>query len=263
MTDGPPPAADPPTDELGDPEAARGERSETLGRANGERFPEARPMSTRPGDGSLSRLDAVKDERIRRWDVTTPTATLIGRPDRPDDEVGETVRRLHEERHPAMAGHSSRMHRLEKVRIAHALCNACSLSRWERDRVLGIMSELDLTAFGSQRAIPTVAMVVIQYVVDRERRRQLGLHDREWVKERSTDELEALYDRFESMTEDPRYRDLMDDHGLDTTAINRLDRVLQTQLDVQDLHGAAFGRAPHRDPNLPAMRDRRAAEGEA
>ncbi|WP_256533095.1 DNA-directed RNA polymerase subunit epsilon [Halovivax cerinus] len=220
-------------------------------------------MSARPGDGSLSRLEAVKDERTRRWDVTTPSATLIGRPDRPADEVGETVRRLHEERHPAMAGHSARMHRLEKVRIAHALCNACSLSHWERDRVLGIVAELDLTAFGSRRAIPTVSLVVVQYVVDHERRRQLGLHDREWVGERSPDELEALYDRFESITEDPRFRDLMDVHGLDTTAINRLDRILQAQLDEQDLHGAAFGRAPHRDPNLPAMGDRRAAEGEA
>ncbi|WP_247730016.1 DNA-directed RNA polymerase subunit epsilon [Halovivax limisalsi] len=220
-----------------------------------------RPVSTGPGDGSLSRLDAVKDERTRRWDVTTPSATLIGRPDEPGGDVDETVRRLHDERHPAMAGHSARMHRLEKARIAHALANACSLSRWERDRVLGIVTELDLTAFGSQRAVPKVSLVVIRYVVDHERRHRLGLEDREWVRERSPEELESLYDRFESVAEDPRFADLLEAHGLDTTSLNRLDRVLQTQLDEQDLHGAALGRAPHRDPNLPAMGDRGADVG--
>lgn len=254
MTDGPPPATDPAGGEPDESRTASGANG-SEGRT-GRDDPRERELSTRPGDGSLTRLDAVKDERIRRWDVTTPSATLIGRADRPDEDVGETVRRLHDERHPAMTGHSARMHRLEKARIAHALCNACSLSRWERDRVLGIVTELDLTAFGSQRAIPTVALVVIQYVVDEERRRQLGLHDREWVHGHAPEELEALYERFESITDDRRYRKLMDVHGLDTTSINRLDRVLQTQLDEQDLHGAAFGRAPHRDPNLPAVRDR-------
>ncbi|WP_290813328.1 DNA-directed RNA polymerase subunit epsilon [Halovivax sp.] len=257
MTDGPPPEpTDPPDDEPGE-----SRRREVGGGARPERSDHRdRPVSARPGDGSLSRLDAVKDERIRRWDVTTPSATLIGRPDRPGEDVGETVRRLHEERHPAMAGHSARMHRLEKARIAHALCNALALTRWERDRVLGIVAELDFTAFGSRRAIPTVSLVVIQYVVDDERRRRLGLHDREWVRERSPGELEDLYDRFESITDDPRYRELMAAHGLDKTAVNRLDRVLQEQLEEFDLHGAALGRAPHRDPNLPAIGGREHGE---
>ena len=102
-----------------------------------------RDVSTRAGDGALSRVDAVKDERIRRWDVD------------------ENLRRLHDEQHPAMAGHSARMHRLEKARITHALCSTLGLTPWERDRALGIMVDLDLTAFGSQRAIPNVALVVI------------------------------------------------------------------------------------------------------
>ena len=259
MTDGPPPA-DPHGGESDEPRPASDAPVPDRDRQPADEELD-RPISSRPGDGSLSRLDAVKDERIRRWDVVTPSATLIGRAERPSDDVGETVRRLHDEQHPAMAGHSARMHRLEKARIAHALCNALSLSRWERDRVLGVVTELDLTAFGSQRAIPTVALVVIQYVVDDERRRQLGLHDREWIRDRSPDELEALYDRFESMTDDPRFEALMDQHGLDTTSVNRLDRVLQSQLEKQELHGAVFGRAPNRDPSLPTIRDRASDEG--
>ncbi|WP_205596791.1 DNA-directed RNA polymerase subunit epsilon [Halostella salina] len=215
-----------------------------------------REVSAGPGDGALSRVDAVKDERFRRWDVVSPSATLIGRAERAGEDVSENLRRLHDEQHPAMQGHSARMHRLEKARITQAFCNTLSLTAWERDRVLGIMTELDLTAFGSQRAIGKVALVVIRHVVDEERQRRLGLQDDEWVSERSPDELESLYDRFESITDDPQYKDLLDAQGLDTIGVNRLHRTLRDQLDEQDLHGAVLGRSPHRDPSLPAVTDR-------
>jgi nucleotide-binding universal stress UspA family protein len=219
-------------------------------------------VSTGPGDGSLSRLDAVKDEQIRRWDVVTPSATVIGRADHPDEEVGENLRRLHDEQHPAMDGHSARMHRLEKARITHAFCSTLSLTAWERDRALGIMTDLDLTAFGSQRAIEKVALVVIQYVVDDERRRQLGLHDQEWVNQQSPETLESLYDRFESIKEDARYQELLTTHDLDTTSVNRLNRTLREQLDEQELRGAALGRSPFRDPSMPAIGDRPDGNGD-
>ncbi|WP_135534481.1 DNA-directed RNA polymerase subunit epsilon [Halostella pelagica] len=222
-----------------------------------------RDISTGPGDGSLSRLDAVKDERIRRWDVVTPSATLIGRADRPDADVGENLRRLHDEQHPAMDGHSARMHRLEKARITHAFCSTLSLTAWERDRALGIMVDLDLTAFGSQRAIEKVALVVVQYVVDDERRRQLGLHDQGWVSDQSPERLESLYERFESIKENPEYRELLAAHGLDTTSVNRLNRTLREQLDEQDLEGSVLGRSPYRDPSMPVIRDRSNGDGDA
>ncbi|PSQ22327.1 DNA-directed RNA polymerase subunit epsilon [Halobacteriales archaeon QS_9_67_15] len=215
-----------------------------------------RDVSARPGDGSLGRVDAVKDEAFRRWDVTTPSATLIGRPDHPEDDVDENLRRLHDEQHPAMAGHAERMHRLEKARITHAFCNRLALTPWERDRALGIMTDLDLTVFGSQRAIQKVALVVIQHVVDDERQRILGLHDREWVVEQPPETLAALHERFDSITDDPQYRTLLDLVGLDVTSVNRLSRTLRDQLDEQGLRGAVFGRNPHRDPSLPAFSDR-------
>ncbi|MFC7139150.1 DNA-directed RNA polymerase subunit epsilon [Halosimplex aquaticum] len=215
-----------------------------------------REVSARPGDGSLGRIDAVKDEAFRRWDVTTPSATLIGRPENPDEDVGENLRRLHDEQHPAMAGHSERMHRLEKARITHAFCNTLGLTPWERDRALGIMTELDLTVFGSQRAIQKVGLVVIQHVVDDERQRILGLHDREWVAAQPPESLADLHERFDSIKDDPIYRTLLDLVGLDVTSVNRLHRTLQTQLDEQDLRGAVFGREPHRDPSLPAFQER-------
>jgi hypothetical protein len=231
------------------------------GGASGRGEDRERRVSAGPGDGSLPWTEAVKDELVRRWDVVTPAATLIGRAERPEDDLSEGVRRLHDERHPAMAGHGERMHRLDKLRITHALCSALDVTRWERDRALGIMTELDLTAFGSRRGVPTVALVVVGYVVDTARRKRLGLDDPARLAGLSPDEMESLYDLFTPLKEDDRYRRLMERHGLDVTAVNRLTRTLREQLDEQALHGVALGRNPNVDPNLPAIRARPSEDG--
>lgn len=215
---------------------------------------ERRDVSAGPGDGSLSRVDAVKDERFRRWDVATPAATLIGRPETPDGDVPESLRRLHDEQHPAMAGHSARMHRLEKARITHAYASSLSVTPWERDRAMGIIIDLDLTVFGQQRAIEKVALVVLKYVVDDERERQLGLKDEAFVASLNGDEMASLYDRFESLADEERFQELMSAQDLSVTQVNRLERTLREQVVEQDLEGAVLGRSPYRDPSMPAIR---------
>ncbi|WP_267641690.1 DNA-directed RNA polymerase subunit epsilon [Haloarchaeobius amylolyticus] len=232
------------------------------GTGTGETDVESTWISAGPGDGALSRVDAVKDEVVRRWDVITPSATLIGRADSPEHDLSESIRRLHDEQHGAMAGHSARMHQLDKLRITHALSSALDVTRWERDCALGIIGEIDLTAFGSQRAIPKVALVVLRYVVDRERQHQLGLDDQEAVARLTPDEMESLYDRFTSLTENETYQELLDEHGMTTTNVNRLTRVLREQLAEHDLEGAVLGRDPFRDPNLPAVGETPRDEGE-
>ncbi|MFB6218375.1 MAG: DNA-directed RNA polymerase subunit epsilon [Halobacteriaceae archaeon] len=231
--------------------------ADDLGIPPGERVVERGDpeLSARPGDGALPRTEAVKDERVRRWDVVTPSATLVGRPDDPAADLPERLRRLHEERHPATGGHGERMHRLDRARITHALCNALSVTPWQRDRALGVMAALDLRAFGSQRAVPKVALVVIRHVVDADRRRRLGLDDQEWVADRSPEEMAALADRFESLTAEERYPELLAAHGLDVTAVNRLDRVLDEQLAEQGIDAPALGRSPYRDAAHPPVRD--------
>lgn len=216
-----------------------------------------RPLSQRPGDGAVGRADLQRDQTVRKWGPVTPSATQIGRAESPDADLSDSVRRLHEERHSAMAGHSSRMHRLDKLRISHALCNDLGLTPWQRDRIVGIMADLDLTAFGSQRAIPKVALVVVRHVVDREREHYLGLHDDEWIQGLSPDRLSDLYDQFDSITDDEHFSDLAAKHGLDVTSLNRLRRVLQEQLTEQGLEDAVYGRNPYRDPNLPSLDTRR------
>jgi len=216
---------------------------------------ERRDVSSGPGDGSLSRVDAVKDERFRRWDVATPAATIIGRAESPDADVSENLRRLHDEQHPAMAGHSARMHRLEKARITHAYASALSVTPWERDRAMGIMVDLDLTVFGQQRAIEKVSLVVLKYVVDDERERQLGLQDESFVANLRPDEMESLYERYESLSDEERFQELMAAQGLDVTKVNRLERTLREQVVEQDLENAVLGRSPYRDPAMPSIRE--------
>ncbi|NHN43120.1 DNA-directed RNA polymerase subunit epsilon [Halorubellus sp. JP-L1] len=216
---------------------------------------ERRDVSSRPGDGSLSRVDAVKDERFRRWDVATPAATIIGRPESPDGDVSENLRRLHDEQHPAMAGHSARMHRLEKARITHAYASALDVTPWERDRAMGIMVDLDLTVFGQQRAIEKVSLVVLKYVVDDERERKLGLQDESFVASLTGDEMESLYDRYESLSDEDRFQELMEAQDLDVTKVNRLERSLREQVVEQDLEDAVLGRSPYRDPAMPSIRE--------
>ena len=211
-------------------------------------------LRTDPGAGSLDRTEARRDTQVRRWDVVTPSATQIGRPEGPESDVSENLRRLHDEQHPAMQGHSERMHELDKVRITQALANYLDLTPWERDCALGIMQEVDLTAFGSQRAIPKVAIVVIQYVVDRERRLRLGLDDQDWLQTQPPERFEDLYDRFTSIKDEQRFRRLLGRYDLTTTNVNRLRHVLEEQLEDTDLEGAVFGRSPYRDPNLPVVK---------
>ncbi|MFH5797871.1 DNA-directed RNA polymerase subunit epsilon [Haladaptatus sp. CMAA 1911] len=213
-------------------------------------------LSRRPGDGTVRRADLQRDQSVRRWGPVTPSATVIGRADSPESDLSENIRRLHEERHSAMAGHSSRMHQLDKFRVSHALCNDLSLTPWQRDCVIGIMGELDLTVFGSQRAIPKVALVVIRHVVDREREHHLGLHDDEWIRQQPPERLTELYETFQSLTDEERFDELTAKHGLDITSLNRLRRVLKDQIEERELEFAVHGRNPNRDPNLPSLTDR-------
>ena len=85
-------------------------------------------LTTEAGAGALDRAEAGRDARTRRWEVVTPSATRIGRADSPENDLSESVRRLHDERHPATEGYSRRAHRLEKLRLTHALCGDLALT---------------------------------------------------------------------------------------------------------------------------------------
>lgn len=212
-----------------------------------------RAVDSRTGSGSLSRAQARRDSTVRQWGVVSPSATVIGRADSPEADLSDSVRRLHDERHHATAGTSERAHRLDRLRTTQALCNAIGVTPWQRDVALGVMDEIDLTAFGSQRAIEKVALVVVRHVVDTDRRQYFGLDELNGA-ELTQGRMEELFERYKrhDITDEPTFQRLADRYELDQTSLNRLRRVLTDQLD-----GGlpAHGRDPHRDPHLPSHTD--------
>ncbi|MGQ3412486.1 DNA-directed RNA polymerase subunit epsilon [Natrinema sp. LN54] len=212
-----------------------------------------RRLETRPGSGSLSRADVQRDSTVRQWGVVTPSATVIGRAESPDADLSESVRRLHDEQHAATPGYSERAHHLDRLRTTQALCNALEVTPWQRDLALGVMDEIDLTEFGSQRAIEKVALVVIRHVVDVDRQQYFGLDDID-AQELSADRMEDLFGQYRAhdITDEETFKRLAADYGLDTTSLNRLRRVLKSQLEDEL---PAYGRNPYRDPNLPDVTD--------
>ena len=242
---------------VADPDRYRADqaRNQTHARPGSDR--ERPPLERRPGAGSLSRAAMRRDGAVRQWGVVTPAATTIGRATSPDDDVSERIRRLHDEQHAATAGYSARAHQLDRLRTTQALCNALDLTPWQRDLTLGVMGEIDLTAFGSQRAIPTVALVVIRHVVDCDRRAYFGLDDID-LSVLSTERMDELFDEYKrhDITDESAFKRLTTQHGLDKTSLNRLRRVLKDQLE-EDLSAYVYGRNPARDPNLPLPSDSR------
>ncbi|WP_232687093.1 DNA-directed RNA polymerase subunit epsilon [Halobacterium zhouii] len=218
-------------------------------------------LEDRPGAGALSRAEARRDNAVRQWGVVSPSATVIGRAESPEADLSESVRRLHDERHTATEGHSKRAHYLDRLRTTQALCNALDVTPWQRDLALGIMGDIDLTEFGSQRAIPKVALVVLRHVVDVDRRQYFGLDDVD-ASALSQDRMESLFEEYKAhdVTDEETFQRLAERHGLDVTNLNRLRRVLKEQLrereQLDDDIGRALGRNPHRDPNLPSFEDR-------
>lgn len=86
-------------------------------------------------------------------------------------KVPETRLALHQEgRHPSDGTQASRLATIDKKRITQAYCNQLDVPRHlQADAVRGMLL-LDLTAFGSKKRIEGIALLVIELVVDYERR---------------------------------------------------------------------------------------------
>lgn len=200
------------------------------------------PAADRPTD---------RDARPRRWDVLNPAATRIGYAADPDDDVGERLRALHAERDARVRGGDERRARLDVARVTQAVCNALDLTAWERDRVLGVVCELDPAAVGTRESIPGIALAVARRVVDAERRARLGLDDPTPSGRRSPGRLADLADRFRRLTDGEAYGRLLAECGLGPAAVEHLTAALEGELDDGTLEAAVFGRSPYRDPALP------------
>lgn len=86
-------------------------------------------------------------------------------------KVPETRLALHQEgRHPSDGNQASRLATLDKKRITQAYCSSLDVPHYlQADAVRGMLL-LDLTAFGNRKRIEGIALLVIELVVDYERR---------------------------------------------------------------------------------------------
>jgi len=84
------------------------------------------------------------------------------------------------------------------------------------------MGDIDLTEFGSQRAIEKVAIVVIRHVVDVNRRRYFGLDDLD-AGSVSPERMEELFEQYRrhDVTDEPAFQRLAERYDLDKTSLNR------------------------------------------
>jgi len=202
------------------------------------------------------------DSKPRRWDVVNPSATRIGHTDDVVDDVDGRLRALHEERHAAMQGNTERQQQLDVARITQALCNSLDLTAWERDRVLGVVCELDATAFGSQRTVPSVVLVVARRVVDTKRRTWLGLEDDGWLDDQPPERLSELSERLHELTDSEPYEQLLESCDITADGVETLEAMLESELDDETLSEAAFGRSHVRDPALPSFEQYAPGRGE-
>jgi hypothetical protein len=192
------------------------------------------------------------DTKPRHRDVVNPSATRIGYAEDPENDLGPRVRALHEERRAELQGNNERLQQLDVLRVTQALCNSLDLSTWERDRVLGVVSELDPTDLGGRRTIPRVALVIARRVVDAERKAWLGLNDDTWLDDQPPERLRELADRLTRLADSDEYVRLLSECDLTPTAADRLESALETEL-ADHIDDAAFGRCPRRDPVLPSF----------
>lgn len=86
-------------------------------------------------------------------------------------KVPETRLALHQEgRHPSDGDQATRLATLDKKRITQAYCGSLSVPQHLQAQAVRAMLLLDLTAFGNQKRIEAIALLVIELVVDYERR---------------------------------------------------------------------------------------------
>jgi len=104
----------------------------------------------------------------------------------------------------------------DKPRFAGALASALNLSETHTSEVYSIMSNLDLTAFGNQRRIETVALGVIVVVVNYERfyRQQNPEADR--------------------IAESREFRNLLKDLEINYSDIGTAKRIVKQELKKQE-----------------------------
>ena len=124
-----------------------------------------------PNDDSI---DASSEDPDRTQDgysfsagYESSAATRIGEDEESDHD---RLRELNEGRHRSDGEHSVRESRRDKGRIAQAICSSLPLANREKQKVTGVVKQIDYSCFGNQKGIPRVTLGVVAVVVDEQHR---------------------------------------------------------------------------------------------
>ena len=126
----------------------------------------------------------------------------------------ERLIRHNEGRHRSDGRHSTREAARDKTRITQSLCTALDVPDHQQREAVATMARLNLDRFGQQKRIEKVALGVIRFVVDRDRRR-VFLNGREPAAiDWNAVEPDELPD---PLSENPDYQSLCDRHDVPDT----------------------------------------------
>lgn len=169
---------------------------------------EVRPPSGWLRGGQRRRREGEYDTKYTyTHNRETPTATEIGHESGRSDEA-EHLRKIERRTNDHLSTHK---HELDKKRITEAFCDTLEVTSYQRQEAVRLMEFLDLEAFGSQRGVRGVALVVIKYVVN-------------------CDRMEHYGGDATRISEDDTFQQLVDEEGLDMGDIMSISQTMKEQL---------------------------------
>lgn len=176
-----------------------------------------------PGDGSLD-SNTIERDADGYFHYETPAAGQIGE----SGDEHDRLRELNEGRHRSDGRFAVRQSQWDKKHVTQIFCSQLGLTRPQRDGVMDAMESLDFSKFGSQRAIETVALGVIRYVVNKDRVERNP--DATWV------------------SHEDQFKELMDDCDVSMSNLTTVKEVALEQ--IPNLQAGQS--TPKRDPTLPS-----------
>ncbi|EMA44452.1 DNA-directed RNA polymerase epsilon subunit [Halococcus morrhuae DSM 1307] len=153
----------------------------------------------------------------------SPAATQIGES---GDEYDQ-FREINEGRHNSDGELPVRQGQWDKKHITEIFCSRLGVTEFQKGGVMDAMEALDFSQFGSQRAVETVALGVIRYVVNKDRLERNP--EATWV------------------SHEDQFQELMESCNVTMSDLTTVKRIALNQ--IPNLQ--AGGSTPKRDPNLP------------
>jgi hypothetical protein len=197
------------------------------------------PRGHYEGAGSKSEEDLYTDKNRMKNGFEMDSATSVGGSEA--DEKHQRLQKVNAGAEPSDGEWSMREANRDVLRVTTALCSSLDLNTAEQEEVLATMQRLDLSSFGSQRGIETVALGVIRFRVPQMRSEHVDLDQVD------DDQMSQIF-----ISRQEAFKSCIDDFDLSMSDLNTINKGIRDQLgeSVSRLSGSGEVVAGP-DPNLP------------